>query len=81
MRATVLAALAVFAVAASSCENCSCAAPPSADVFLTDFNLFIKNGVIADIGPHEVLMLRNQDYFDLLNKNMKERSERARLAS
>jgi ATP-binding cassette, subfamily B, heavy metal transporter len=51
------------------------------DVFLTDFNLFIKNGVIADIGPHEVLMLRNQDYFDLLNKNMKERSERARLAS
>ena len=48
------------------------------DVFLTDFNLFIKNGVIADIGPHEVLMHRNQDYFDLLNKNMKERSERAR---
>jgi ATP-binding cassette, subfamily B, heavy metal transporter len=50
------------------------------DVFLTDFNLFIKNGVIADIGPHEVLMLRNQDYFDLLNKNLKERSERARMA-
>jgi ATP-binding cassette, subfamily B, heavy metal transporter len=49
------------------------------DVFLTDFNLFIKNGVIADIGPHEVLMLRNRDYFDLLNKNMKERSERARM--
>ena len=47
------------------------------DVFLTDFNVFIKNGVIADIGPHEVLMLRNQDYFDLLNKNMKERSERS----
>jgi ATP-binding cassette, subfamily B, heavy metal transporter len=47
------------------------------DIFLTDFNLFIKNGVIADIGPHEVLMRRNQDYFDLLNKNMKERSERA----
>jgi ABC-type transport system involved in cytochrome bd biosynthesis fused ATPase/permease subunit len=50
------------------------------DVFLTDFNLFIKNGVIADIGPHEALMRRNQDYFDLLNKNMKERSERARMA-
>jgi len=48
------------------------------DVFLTDFNLFIKNGVIADIGPHEVLMQRNQDYFDLLNKNIKERSERSR---
>jgi ABC-type multidrug transport system fused ATPase/permease subunit len=51
------------------------------DVFLTDFNLFIKNGVIADIGPHDVLMLRNQDYFDLLNKNMKERSERARMTT
>ncbi|MBV8375453.1 MAG: ATP-binding cassette domain-containing protein [Verrucomicrobia bacterium] len=50
------------------------------DVFVTDFNLFIKNGVIADIGPHEVLMMRNQDYFDLLNKNRKERSERARKA-
>jgi ABC-type bacteriocin/lantibiotic exporter with double-glycine peptidase domain len=48
------------------------------DVFVTDFNLFIKNGEIADMGPHEVLMLRNQDYFDLLNKNLKERSERAR---
>ena len=48
------------------------------DVFLADFNLFIKNGVIADIGPHEVLMRTNQDYFDLLNKNMKERSELAR---
>ncbi len=46
------------------------------DVFVTDFNLFIKNGLIADIGPHEVLMLRNQDYFDLLNKNRKERAER-----
>jgi ABC-type bacteriocin/lantibiotic exporter with double-glycine peptidase domain len=49
------------------------------DVFLTDFNLFIKDGVIADIGPHSVLMLKNQDYFDLLNKNVKERSERARV--
>jgi ABC-type bacteriocin/lantibiotic exporter with double-glycine peptidase domain len=46
------------------------------DVFLTDFNLFIKNGLIADIGPHEILMQRNQDYFDLLNKNIKERSDR-----
>jgi ABC-type bacteriocin/lantibiotic exporter with double-glycine peptidase domain len=46
------------------------------DVFLTDFNLFIKDGVIADIGPHEVLMARNPDYFDLLNKNMKERNEK-----
>jgi hypothetical protein len=38
--------------------------------------LFIKNGLIADIGPHEILMQRNQDYFDLLNKNIKERSDR-----
>jgi ABC-type bacteriocin/lantibiotic exporter with double-glycine peptidase domain len=51
------------------------------DVFLTDFNVFIKDGVVADIGPHEVLMLRNQDYFDLLNKNMKERSERAKMVT
>ena len=51
------------------------------DVFITDFNLFIKNGVIADVGPHEVLMLRNQDYFDLLNKNINERSERARMTT
>jgi ATP-binding cassette, subfamily B, heavy metal transporter len=51
------------------------------DVFVTDFNLFIKNGVIADIGPHDVLMSRNQDYFALLNKNMKERSERARMTT
>jgi ABC-type bacteriocin/lantibiotic exporter with double-glycine peptidase domain len=48
------------------------------DVFLTDFNLFIKNGLIADIGPHEILMQRNQDYFDLLNKNIKERTEQSR---
>jgi ABC-type multidrug transport system fused ATPase/permease subunit len=47
------------------------------DIFQTDFNLFIKNGVIADIGPHSDLMRRNPDYFDLLNKNMKERTERA----
>jgi ABC-type multidrug transport system fused ATPase/permease subunit len=55
------------------------------DVFVTDFNLFIKNGVIAAIGPHDELMQTNQDYFDLLNKNMKERNERVsqapRLAS
>jgi hypothetical protein len=38
--------------------------------------VFLKNGVIADIGPHDDLMLRNQDYFELLNKNVKERSER-----
>jgi ATP-binding cassette, subfamily B, heavy metal transporter len=49
------------------------------DVFLTDFNLFIKNGVIADIGPHQVLMAKNQDYFDLLNKNREERNERAQI--
>src|SRR5271166_652061 len=43
------------------------------DIFQTDFNLFIRNGAIADIGPHLELMRRNSDYFELLNKNIEER--------
>jgi ABC-type multidrug transport system fused ATPase/permease subunit len=43
------------------------------DIFQTDFHLFIRNGAIADIGPHLELMRRNSDYFELLNKNIEER--------
>jgi ABC-type bacteriocin/lantibiotic exporter with double-glycine peptidase domain len=47
------------------------------DIFQTDFNIFIKDGAIADIGRHLELMRRNADYFDLLNKNIGERNEPA----
>jgi ABC-type bacteriocin/lantibiotic exporter with double-glycine peptidase domain len=45
------------------------------DIFQTDFNIFIKDGAVADVGSHLELMGRNQDYFDLLNKNVGERTE------
>ncbi len=44
------------------------------DIFQTDFNLFIKNGMIVDVGTHSDLMRGNSDYFELLNKNVQERS-------
>jgi ABC-type multidrug transport system fused ATPase/permease subunit len=36
------------------------------DIFETDFNLFFSDGGIADIGPHEDLLLRNAEYAELI---------------
>jgi ATP-binding cassette, subfamily B, bacterial len=36
------------------------------DIFETDFNLFFNEGGIADVGPHEDLLLRNAQYAELI---------------
>jgi ABC-type bacteriocin/lantibiotic exporter with double-glycine peptidase domain len=36
------------------------------DIFATDFNLFFNEGGIADVGPHEDLLLRNAQYAELI---------------
>jgi ABC-type multidrug transport system fused ATPase/permease subunit len=43
------------------------------DIFETDFNLFLSDGGIADVGPHEDLLLRNAQYADLIRTTMAER--------
>jgi ABC-type multidrug transport system fused ATPase/permease subunit len=43
------------------------------DIFKTDFNLFLSDGGIADVGPHEDLLLRNAQYADLIRTTMAER--------
>jgi hypothetical protein len=56
MRAAVLAALAVFAVAATSCENCSCGGLPGSDVFLTDAD----SGATVPLGQSQSLAVELQ---------------------
>jgi ABC-type bacteriocin/lantibiotic exporter with double-glycine peptidase domain len=46
------------------------------DVFVTDFNVLLRDGRIDDVGTHEELRLRNPHYFDLVNKNVADRLER-----
>ena len=36
------------------------------DIFETDFNMFFSDGEIADVGPHEELLLRNAQYAELI---------------
>jgi ABC-type multidrug transport system fused ATPase/permease subunit len=43
------------------------------DIFETDFNIFFINGEIADIGPHEDLLLRNAQYAELIRTVMADR--------
>ncbi len=44
------------------------------DVFETDFNLFFDEGGIADVGPHEDLLLRNAQYAELIRTTVTERA-------
>jgi ABC-type bacteriocin/lantibiotic exporter with double-glycine peptidase domain len=46
------------------------------DIFETDFNLFFDEGGIADVGPHEDLLLRNAQYAELIRTTITERAER-----
>ena len=43
------------------------------DIFETDFNLFFNDGGIADVGPHEDLLLRNAQYAELIRTVMADR--------
>jgi ATP-binding cassette, subfamily B, bacterial MsbA len=43
------------------------------DIFATDFNLFFDEGGIADVGPHEDLLLRNAQYAELIRTTITER--------
>ena len=43
------------------------------DIFETDFNLFFNEGGIADVGPHEDLLLRNPQYAELIRTVMADR--------
>jgi ABC-type multidrug transport system fused ATPase/permease subunit len=43
------------------------------DIFETDFNLFFDEGGIADVGPHEDLLLRNAQYAELIRTTITER--------
>jgi ABC-type bacteriocin/lantibiotic exporter with double-glycine peptidase domain len=43
------------------------------DVFETDLNLFFDEGGIADVGPHEDLLLRNAQYAELIRTTVTER--------
>jgi ABC-type multidrug transport system fused ATPase/permease subunit len=45
------------------------------DIFETDFNLFFDEGGIADVGPHEDLLLRNAQYAELIRTTITERGE------
>ena len=44
------------------------------DIFDTDFNLFFDEGGIADVGPHEDLLLRNAQYAELIRTTITERA-------
>jgi len=44
------------------------------DIFETDFNLFFDEGGIADVGPHEDLLLRNAQYAELIRTTITERA-------
>lgn len=46
------------------------------DVFHTDFNIFLAGGKVADVGTHEDLKASNEDYFNLMEKNVEARAER-----
>jgi ABC-type multidrug transport system fused ATPase/permease subunit len=46
------------------------------DIFETDFNLFFDEGGIADVGPHEDLLLRNAQYAELIRTTITERGEK-----
>jgi len=56
MRAAVLTALLVFAVAATSCKECSCSGPPFVDVFLTDSD----SGAVVPLGLSQRLEVELQ---------------------
>jgi ABC-type bacteriocin/lantibiotic exporter with double-glycine peptidase domain len=43
------------------------------DIFETDFNLFLNEGGIADVGSHEDLLLRNAQYAELIRTVMADR--------
>jgi ABC-type bacteriocin/lantibiotic exporter with double-glycine peptidase domain len=43
------------------------------DIFETDFNLFFHQGEIADVGPHQDLLLRNAQYAELIRTVVAER--------
>jgi ABC-type multidrug transport system fused ATPase/permease subunit len=45
------------------------------DVFQTDFNIFMQDGTVADIGRHADLLERNAAYASLVGRNVKERTE------
>jgi ATP-binding cassette subfamily B protein len=45
------------------------------DVFVTDFNVFLQNGTVADIGPHHQLLERNRAYAALVSRFAEERAE------
>ena len=47
------------------------------DIFETDFNLFFSDGGIADLGPHEDLLLRNAQYAELIRTVIAERKPEA----
>jgi ABC-type multidrug transport system fused ATPase/permease subunit len=46
------------------------------DIFETDFNLFFDEGGIADVGPHQDLLLRNAQYAELIRTTITERRKR-----
>ena len=48
------------------------------DIFETDFNMFFKDGTIADIGPHQDLLLRNPQYAELIRSVVAERRQQTR---
>lgn len=48
------------------------------DIFETDFNLFFDEGGIADVGPHQDLLLRNAQYAELIRTTITERRREVR---
>jgi ABC-type multidrug transport system fused ATPase/permease subunit len=51
------------------------------DVFRNDFIVFLENGRIAGLGPHEELLRTNPEYARLVNRFAHEREEEAALAA
>ncbi|HUF52013.1 MAG TPA: ABC transporter ATP-binding protein [Longimicrobiales bacterium] len=45
------------------------------DVFVTDFNLYFENGVLAAVGTHDELQRTNAGYQTLVNRYVHEREE------
>ena len=45
------------------------------DIFHTDFNVFLSDGMITDIGTHDELLRRNPTYAGLLDEVAEERSD------
>lgn len=45
------------------------------DVFETDFNVFVQDGTVADIGRHAELLQRSAAYASLVGRHVKERVE------